>query len=110
MFKVGVVEPFALGPLSNRHFSIMTTMDKKARPKNLKVSQYGDEPLKIQVQWSPSCPSYGGVVPYIVNTFPYITVFFIKQSIYRLLFMSPLKIICGKSGNRIAAICLICLR
>ncbi|RZC34546.1 sortilin-related receptor-like [Asbolus verrucosus] len=68
-FKVGVVGPYGYGPLSSSHVVVTTSLNKKAPPKKLIVSEDNGNPLRMKVQWSASCPSSIGRVPYVIRVF-----------------------------------------
>ncbi|KAJ8960391.1 hypothetical protein NQ314_006081 [Rhamnusium bicolor] len=56
-FAVGLVGPIGYGPLSANFKQVSTSMNEKAPPKKIQVSRDVDNPLKMKVQWLPSCPS-----------------------------------------------------
>ncbi|XP_045481036.1 sortilin-related receptor-like isoform X2 [Harmonia axyridis] len=54
-FTVGVVGPLGYGPLSHNWVEFTTSPDLKAPPKKLTVVKDNGNPLRMKLQWEPSC-------------------------------------------------------
>lgn len=64
-FKIGIIGPMGYGPLS-KSLQLNTFMNTKAPPKKLTVMKVEHDPLKMLVQWSPSCPTIADPIGHIV--------------------------------------------
>ncbi|KAK9872160.1 hypothetical protein WA026_016214 [Henosepilachna vigintioctopunctata] len=54
-FTVGLVGPLGFGPLYHKFVEYSTFSDPKAPPKRITVGADNNNPLRMKVQWEPSC-------------------------------------------------------
>ncbi|XP_031339670.1 sortilin-related receptor-like [Photinus pyralis] len=67
IFSVGIVGPSGVGNISSDSPTVMTSLNKRAAPKRLTVTQHPSDHLKMQVSWSASCPTFAEPVGYIIT-------------------------------------------
>ncbi|KAL3265395.1 hypothetical protein HHI36_009601 [Cryptolaemus montrouzieri] len=56
-FTIGIVGPMGFGPLAHNWVDLTTYPDPKAPPKRLRVEEDNKNPLRMRLQWEPSCQS-----------------------------------------------------
>ncbi|KAF5282013.1 hypothetical protein FQA39_LY00537 [Lamprigera yunnana] len=68
IFSVGLVGPLGIGNISHGSPTIMTSLNKKAAPKSLIVTQDPQDHLTMVLSWSASCPTFTEPIGYIITT------------------------------------------
>lgn len=68
IFTVGIVGPYGIGNISSYSPTVMTSLNNKAAPKKLTVTEDPTDHLAMLIQWSASCPTLTEPIGYIVSS------------------------------------------